>query len=225
MQVIRTQRGLGDAVYCYPVIKRLAEQHPITVITNYGFIYENLPNVSISNDFHQKYDLFLRYTRHGRGTQFEQIQSCAGLSGLRLHLDWDADFSTEFRNKYLDTIRGKNICIVKEPCAAHMHKRSRDLCVAPSSLYMQEFINRNDFYYISVGQDEVFKKRLLRIDLDLNNKILIKDLITLVKYSNFIITQVGHLVVLAQAFNKQLKVFYPEKMTEKIQHIVKEKIE
>lgn len=221
--VIRTQKGLGDAVYAYPVVKQLAKRQQIKVITNYPFIF-NLSNVETSTDYKQKYDLFLRYAKHGKGTQFEQVQSCAGLKGLKMHLDWGEVFSKEFQDNYLSQIVGK-ICIVKEPCAAHMHKRSQDTCVAPSSREMQEFIDSNDYYYISVGQDEVFKHRLSNIDLDLNNKISVKDLITLVQSASCVITQVGHLVTLAQAFGKQLKVFYPEQMTDKIKHITKDRIE
>lgn len=217
---IKTHLGLGDAVYSYSVVKYLLKKHhDITVLTKYPIVFSNLP-VKTETIFDKRYDLFLKYTdkRHKSTTQFEDICESAGITErIPFRLDWKINFSSEFKENYFDYISksGKKICVIKEPCAAHMDKLSNSFRMAPASQKVQDFINRNrnDFFFVSVGLNDKYQQRLENINLDLNDKISLSDFITLVKYSDAVATQIGHLVPLAQAFNKKLTIFEPATKT------------
>lgn len=216
---IRTHLGLGDAVYSYPVVKHLLKNYKnITVLTKYPVIFKELP-VKCA-DISGEYDLFLRYTdkRHKKTTQFQDICASAGITEkIPFRLDWKVDFSSEFIDLYGDRLmqNGKKVCVIKEPCAAHMDKRSGSFRMAPISAKVQEFINknRNQYFFVSVGQSDKYKQRLNGIDLDLNDKLSLSDFITLVNHCEAVATQIGHLVPLAQAFGKKLTIFEPATKT------------
>jgi len=68
---------------------------------------------------------------------------------------------------------------------------------------------------VAVGQKEVIKRHLAGIDVNIVDRLNLSDYITLCEKTDSICTQIGHLAVLAQAFNKPLKVFEPERITDK----------
>jgi alpha-L-arabinofuranosidase len=233
--IIKTLRGIGDAVYAWPIIERLSESNNVTVITKYPIIFENLP-VRVSTDYNIKEDVKLSYLSRRLINTTNQYQDICIYSSYSIPFSfkWDKGFTDSFIENHLHSIidksfqLGKKICVIKEPCAAHMHKSKHDLSVAPNVNEMQTWVNNNShkYIFISVGQNEIFKSRLSGIDFNLVDKMSVQDLITLCAMSDAIVSQVGHLVVLAQGFGKPMKIFYPENIIDKrLQYITPNKIE
>jgi len=219
--IIEIPQGLGDAVYCYPILKELA----ITRYKNYGiYIYRN-PHKIIFEPLKKYCNLLdaapinslvlkihYRQRRFLKTTQYEDLVISAKLPNPpHFIFDWDKKFTDKFSENVLSKIK-RHYLIVKEPCAAHMHKNINKQSVDPDPKFMQEYVDfyRKSLFIISVGQNEKFSHRLKNIDLDLVDRIdNIEDYINLVKHSSVILTQAGHLVPLAQAFNRRHRIFYP----------------
>jgi hypothetical protein len=218
--IFEIPQGLGDAVYCYPILKELITKqykgrgvyiyrNPYTLLfeplREFGNILDKPTPDSVKLQIHYK-------KRHSENTtQYEDLVISAGLPyPPHFVFDWDRDFTERFKKGSGLKIKTPYL-IVKEPCAAHMHKRHNMVSVDPDAKEMQDYINfyRKDYFVISVGHQEKFSRRLENIDLYLIDLLSLQDYITLVKYASVILTQVGHLVPLAQAFRTYHKIFYP----------------
>lgn len=208
---IRTLSGLGDAVYGYPIVKQLARKTAVTVCTKYPEVFSNLKNVQTTDD-RSNCDLVLRYTRAQGKTQWEEICKCAGFE-VQFIFEWP---KTLPGFEIPQAPQGKKLCVIKEPCVAHMHKSAKNYSMSPKVEEMQAWVNANSrrFYFVSVGHDEQFKARLKGIDLDLTNKLTVPQLLTLCANAGAIATQIGHLVPIAQGLRIPLKIFEPEKITD-----------
>lgn len=208
---IRTLSGLGDAVYGYPIAKHLARKGPVTVSTKYPEVFSALKNVQTTDD-RSNCDLVLRYTRVPGKTQWEEICKATGFE-VPFVFDWPKTLK-DFDLPQIP--QGKKLCIIKEPCVAHMHKSAKNYSMSPRVDEMQAWVNQNSkrFFFVSVGQDEQFKARLKGIDIDLTNKLTVPQLLTLCANAGAIVTQIGHLVPIAQGLRIPLKIFEPEKITD-----------
>lgn len=232
--VIKALKGIGDAVYTFPIIKHYCDIEAVTVITPYPIVFDAL-NVKTTIDYSVKADLHPEYTsrRASRKNQYEDMLESIGLSSLPFEFKWELGFTDEFKSKYLvDIIMAmsagkKRLCVIKEPCAAHMHKRARDFSVAPRRQEMQSWIDANKgFVFVSVGQDEEYRSRMEGIDFDFTNKTSVQDLISLCSIADIVATQIGHLIPIAQGLRKPLVIFYPENITDKrLRHLGPHKVE
>ena len=215
---IKTPLGLGDAVYCYPIVEYYSRRHHVNVSTCYPQVFSCLDVRTLPPAFPSKHSLRPRYQdkRHSPQSQYQDMLDSLELPFIPFR--FEAISLPEDLQQQLPV--GKRICLVKEPCAAHMHKRTGDFSLAPSVSEMQSWIDSNDYFYISVGYQETFKSRLNGIDLDLNDKLSVSGLLALCSHANAIITQVGHLVPIAQGLNVPLKIFYPETITDpRLRHL------
>lgn len=214
--VIRCMRGLGDAVYTYPIVKYYEKQNPI-VITNYPVVFSSL-NVRTTTNYGLSAILKPKYSnlRKSPYSQYKDLLRSVNLNNIPFTFEWNLGFTEEFKVKHFETIMNdwtashKNLCIIKEPSYAHMEKtKNNGTAVSPNPMEMQKWVDTHDMYYISVGREERFTARLKNIDYDLVDKTSVQDLITLIQLSSMVATQVGHLVPIAQGLSKALKVFYP----------------
>lgn len=233
---VKIPLGLGDAVYCQPIIRKLTKKTAVIVQTPHPIIFGNMQNVTATSLDIGKPDLNIKYNhlRNSNDTQFQDLLSSVQMSNVKQVFNWSYGFTDEFRLNELPRIltelnnSKKNMCIIKEPTTAHMHKSTKDFSMAPNIEQMQNFIdeNKEQFFFISVGKDEIFKKRLHDIDYDLVNKTTVQDLITLCQLSDLIISQVGHLIPIAQGLKKKVKIFYPGNITDpRLKNMNKKKIE
>ncbi len=195
---IQIQKGLGDALYNYPIIKGLAKQNEIELETQYPELFAHLPNVKASKDELKGVDLKLRFYVMQRPA-YDQLCLKAGVAP-----EFDL---TDLLGSW-SVIPPRAICVVKEPCASGYVKEKGEMKHAADHKEMQTWIekNRDKYYFISVGQNEKYTERL-KVDLDLTDKLSVFELISLCSNASAIITQVGHLIPLACAFNVPLKVF------------------
>lgn len=223
--VVRTHQGLGDAVYAYPIVKHLRSGYEkVKVKTNFPIVFSGLDVETVPLSDRSTPDLFPKYTnRRGNGLgQFQAMLDSISMPAIPFVFDWSLGFSDEFRSKHLlDFVEAlriskKPMCIVKEPCLAHMHKPNNDSSIVPNLAEMQVWVNvnRTKYFFVSVGQGEVFKNRLVHMNYDLNDKTTVQDLITLCSMAGGIATQVGHLVPIAQGLNKPLRMFWPAQITD-----------
>lgn len=234
--VIKTMLGLGDAFYFYPIVKCYIEQgfRP-TVVTRHPIIFNSLDcNAVLQTNKPVNLRPSYNSRRTSEHSQYKDILMSANLPDLPFEFKWGLGFTKEFIENKIESFMAayvaskKRLCIIKEPCASHMHKRERDFSIVPDVDELQKYVNDNkdDYFFVSVGQDEIFYKRLENIDYDLNNQLEIQDLISLCSISHLIVTQIGHLVPISQALNIPLKVFYPKNPTDRrIQLLNRKKIE
>ena len=218
---IEIPQGLGDAVYCYPILKELIltryKGYGVYIHHNpYKIIFDPLKKFGNILGHHvtgaEKLKLHYRSRRFADTTQYEDLVISAGLPHpVSFILDWEQNFTQDFLRENARKIKAPYL-IVAEPRAAHMHKNFNMVSVDPAPEGMQEHIDhyRKDFFIIAVGKGEKFSARLKNIDLDLVDKIeYLQDYINLVKYSSIVLTPVNHLVPFAQAFRKRHRIFYP----------------
>jgi len=232
--VIKCLKGLGDAVYTFPIVSHFCKKTDVKVITPYPIIFDSL-HVDTTTDYSEAFDMHPRYTANRNTTNWQYVDmlNSVNLPMLPFDLIWGLGFTDEFKSKFLSdimieiTVHRKKICVIKEPCAAHMHKKRNDFSMAPRRAVMQDWIKANQQYcFVSVGHNELFKSRLSGIDFDLTDNTTVQDLISLCSIADIISTQVGHLVPIAQGLSKNIKVFYPEKITDgRMKHISPNKIE
>lgn len=235
--LIRCLRGLGDAVYTYPVVKHFATLQPITVVTPYPLIFDKLRNVTTTSSSSLLPDLRPSYTRARSSNQgqYADMLDSINLKGLPFTFDWPHGFTEDFLksqlfNDFMSKLNDsrKKLAILKEPSTAHMHKHSLNFAAAPDVGEIQNYLddNRHHYFFVSVGQKEVFTQRRLQgINFDMNDKISVQDLITLCSMAQVIITQVGHLVPISQALRIPVKVFYPANPDKTFRHFSKIKLE
>jgi len=223
--VVRTHQGLGDAVYAYPIVKYLTSLHDrVKVKTSYPIVFSSIDVETVRAEDRSKPDCFPKYTnQRGNGLgQYETMLNSVNLTHIPFVFDWGLGFSHDFKENHLPEFAKalsdsrKPMCIIKEPCLAHMHKRNNDTSIVPNLAEMQIWVNmhKDIFFFVSVGNQEVFENRLVYMNYDLNNKTTVQDLITLCSMAEAIATQVGHLVPIAQGLNKPLKVFWPSRITD-----------
>ena len=228
-EIIQIPRGLGDAFYCYPIIRHLLQSKFVGLVTCYPDLFKNLYG-NKGHYIYTNYERFkdaktLKYTdrRSFKTTIFEDLLISAGIKErIPFKIIWQKTFTDIFlRARAFKIIAqaieaNKNICIVKKPAQAHMHKHreayKNKLSVSPNVSEMQKEIwNRKDTtFFIGVGQNETYVEKLVGLDLDLSDQLDLSDYITLVKISDLVMTQVGHLIPIAQAFSKKLLIFYPK---------------
>lgn len=206
--------GLGDAVLGYPIIKKLAESRETTVQTKYPEIFSHIHNVTAVTTRISGYQI--RYPmRGGDLSHYEEMCKAARIA--------PPPFTMPVNPMKIPD--GKAICVIKEPCAAHMHKAARDFTFTPRLEAMQEYINahQDKYAFISVGVNEVFQGRLTGV-IDMVNKLTVTGLLSLVAASAKVVTQIGHLVPIAQAFAKDLVVFESPNNTGRFKRITAEKV-
>jgi len=232
---IKTMLGLGDAVYTFPIVQYYVESgFNVSVITRYPIVFNSLKCTAVQTS-QKTIDIRPRYNHRNSGvSQYKGLLNSVNLPSLPFIFRWDMGFTDDFKNTYFELLLSglnesrKKLCVVKEPCTAHMHKKQKDFSVSPGVPEIQGWLDshREEYFFVSVGKDEVFKTRLNHINIDLNNKTTVQDLITLCSISQCIITQVGHLVPLAQGLSIPLKIFYPENPVDsRIKAINKQKME
>jgi len=196
-----TLSGLGDAVYAYPVIKHFSNLGPVKVHTKYPEVFKGLGNVEFSDT---TCGVRLAYRRAPGENFYAAICQAAGVSPV---FSWGEHYTPET----LPTVNGKPICIVKEPCTADMHRRSHDFSMAPWPEVMQAFISRNKdlFYFVSVGNvGDVYRARLTGID-ERAEGLSVSKYLTLCASASAFVSQICHLVPIAQGLGRRLYLFPP----------------
>ena len=205
--------GLGDAVYAFPVVEAAAKIAPVNVSTQYPEVFLHLNNVTCTTGTLSN-ETRLAYNRHGVAPYWDEVRRAAGLSDLSFYFQYPLSPVSPLVGAIIGAAAesGKKLCILAEPRAAHMHKAQCVLSMAPGIAETVEWVtaNRQRFFFVAVGQHEVFKTRL-PADFDAVDKLTVTEYLQLCAHADAFATQIGHLVPIAQGLRKPLKIFPPEK--------------
>jgi len=215
--LVKTLLGLGDAVYAWSIVRWLIENNSnkeILVMTSYPIIFRNLKCKTVPMETGRTPDYHLSYTtrRNSPKGQYEDILDQCKFPWI----DFEFIFDPE-KEDIVPILDFKEYAVIKEPATAHLHKKTSDYSFAPNIEEMQDYVyslNKKGIGVISVGQNEVFKERLSGIDVDLNDKLTVGQLLYLCSKSVEVGTQVGHLLPIAQGLGKPCRIFMPEKITD-----------
>lgn len=211
---LSTLSGLGDAVYAYPIIKEFAMRGPVKLYTRYPEVFADLPNIAF---IEKPAGIRLAYSR-AKGENF--YESMCKLVGCHVPLV-GSHRNVLWANTNDAIMGGKKLCIVKEPCTADMHKKTRDFSMSPRPQAIQEFINLNKdrYYFMSIDGGEVYRERLTGIDAHLKG-LTVHEYLAWCAMASAFVTQIGHLVPIAQWLSRRLYLFEPENNTARnTQHV------
>lgn len=217
MIIVKTPLGLGDNIYCWPIVRHLAQSQEAQVLTTRPYIFENLGVECLSvSAVSPNIRLHYNQRRNSADGQYQDILTQCRLPCIPFQFVWGQEFESFNFEGLKAQAEGKKICLIREPSCNDMHKKTGDFSMAADFGHMQRWVDtyKDEYFYVSVGKNEVFSRRLCGINVDLVDKLSLFDYITLCEKCDAIATQIGHLVVLAQAFNKPMKVFEPKHITD-----------
>ena len=229
MFVVKTMLGLGDAIYAHPIVKRLAELNDhVKVITKYPIVFQGLRDITAVQSASTSINVRLRYKHPNAIPQYTDMLKCVPqVSHVPFKFNWPFNFTAKAVEDWAPDLlikfhsSEKKLCVIKEPCANHVHKNMhyhRDhkkllFSMAPNVNEVQQWVddNRDKYFFVAVGDSELHKLPTINgIDFDLLDRTSIHDFLCICAMADAIATQVGHLVPIAQSMGKPLKIFWPE---------------
>lgn len=196
---ITTPSGLGDAVFCYPIVNELAKRERVFLYTKYPEVFGNLDLEFLK----ERQGTKLRYTRQPGTNYYEDLCACASITPPEFIFDFYGFFQR------FPSLPKKLICLIHEPSTAHMHRRQRDFSLTPAPQKVQRFIdvNKDKYFFVSVEWDDVYKERLKGIDRVFSG-LSVSEYLALCSLSTCIASQIGHLIPIGQAMGKRTVLFY-----------------
>ncbi len=210
VKTFKTLSGLGDAVFAAPIAAHFAKSQPVQVFTNYPEVFQFIEGVTATKEAAIPENCVrLRYFTHPGHNYYADYCKASGVPMLPFSLPWlpAAPLSEIFKTG------GRQVCLIKEPSAAHMHRNRNDFSITPDPMVIQRWMldNRDRFFYISFEHDtNTIKRRLVGIDHKIGASFTAADYIHCISRVDHVATQFGHLAPLAQAFGKPLTLFKPE---------------
>lgn len=204
---ISTLSGLGDAVYAYPIVKEFSIRGPVNLYTRYREVFADLPNITY---IEKPAGIRLAYSRAKNENFYESM--CKAV-GANIDLVGSAHRGV-WAELHPAIMGGKELCIIKEPCTADMHKKTRDFSMSARPKAMQDFIdaNKDRYYFMSIDGGEVYRERLSGIDAHLKG-LTVQEYLAWCAMASAFVTQIGHLVPIAQWLGRRLYLFEPENNT------------
>lgn len=223
MRRIHLQPGLGDAIHALPYVIELGKKERFEMFTRYPEVFERVNGIelSVAPLARRPGDVVFQWTRAGFKTFAEKY---AIDSGVKVTDYSEAQkllaFETPERiGGYAAGIKrmGKKLCVFGPPRAAERHKKTHDFSCAASftEAFCWTHLNRDKFYYVKTGKAEIYQVRCkIPGDLDLTDKLTLKEFITLIRISDAVASQESCFTVLACLFNKPMKIFKAMSQTE-----------
>lgn len=203
------QPGIGDAVYAFPLLKKLAEKEKIEVACVGHEIFSEFKNIR-TVDFDGAPRQLLRFEAYRGGDAFSQMAACARIEKP----DFDFVYFPLSMSATVDGIvkktqaKNKKICVIHEPHIAARSRETADRNDACDAAEMGDWLEsfRGTHEFVTVGRDDIFLGRV-KVDYRTENCLSLTELFYLVASSDIVATQCGLLVTLACAFRKKLKMF------------------
>lgn len=208
--IIKPSMGLGDAVYCYPVVEYYRNNNPnknIKVLTKYKEVFENLKNITFSTE-RSKFDIDCTYLNRKKIKETNQFEDILINSNCPKNLNFDINIKI----KKIKIETSKKILLVRNPYLG-MELR-KDILLTPDLSQIINFLNKlkKKYYIILLRHKEdgtnIFYKNFDHI-LD---ETSINQLMNLVFQSDLIISQNGHILALAEGLNKNIICFFSSKL-------------
>ena len=213
MLYIRGERGLGDSIYLYPIVKSYLDNvtEPIAVYSNYPKVFEDLKCVvlpfSKKRDDETQIFSYLPHKTNSETTIIEDItSSCA------YDINFNKDHSIKNHNlvkKILEHKKNnKKICLIRYIEPRHNRKGIDNLDCDPTIInkFISEF--KKEYYFVGIGTSNYHD---IRCDMDLMGQTSVSDLFDLVFISDLVIAQVGYTVPLCELLHKNNIAIFPKK--------------
>ena len=207
---IRGARGLGDAVYLYPIAKHFINQGKIVqVMTQYPVIYNTLNCICIER-YKGQPDIECRYGPRYPNQEtnlWEDTLIRAGLQGEKI------EFSIEYICEHkFDFNTDKKLCLIKTPAYPHYNNNGITACLLPQLNVWQEIINtfKSRCYFIMAGLANSYEFNLMGIDRDMSDIDNIPKLMKLVDISDIVITPSSYFVSFAEALDKKVLIGFAQ---------------
>jgi hypothetical protein len=220
---IKCASGFGDALYAYPIVKHLIEsgkEEKIIVMTDYHQIYDCAPfRDKISFVRHSKDYAAYKISYCGRkyklGTsQFQDVCLAAGVpSDLDFSIDWQVQ-NTELINsiKKLSKKKGVPICLVSGPFKpfGRVDEFGKELTINYKRVDDLIARNKDDYFFIQVCKKQT-EYTLSNIDLNLEAKTTVSDVLDIMSIADRSIGQIGHILPLSEVFKVPCLLFFARK--------------
>jgi hypothetical protein len=202
-KIIHGASGLGDAVYLYPIAKRLLDEgHDVTILTNYPTIYETLKCKTAPFD-KTKGESYSYVNRKHIPETDQYIDMCINAEMYPNYPPLTMDYQSKALYHY------EPIAVVVAPCVPFGQSYRPDYeCIMPNVKAMDDYIEtlKRDYTIIQVGKNPIIK---LYSDVDLTGNTTLDEYINLLFNADLIVSQVGNALSFAEAFNNKATIFFP----------------
>lgn len=208
---IRGARGLGDAVYVYPIAKHFIDKGvKVEVMTRYPEIYNTLDCECIDRYIGPKPDIDCRYGPrypNQETNMWEDTLIQAGLQNENIELKIAYDWSEVFKFP-----TQKKICLIKTPCYAQGKDNGMTACLLPKLEVFQKIIDefKDQCYFVMAGLKNTLEFEFKGIDEDLSHIDKIPRLVALVDQSDIVLTPSSHFVSFAEGLDKKLMIGFAQ---------------
>lgn len=204
--------GLGDAIYSYPIVKYYKNNNPdkkIIVLTKYKEVFEILNNINFSED-RSNFDIDCTYLDRKQIQETNQFEDILINSNSPKNLNFEIDIKI----KKINLKTSKKILLLRNP---YLGMELRKTSILTPNL--NEIVNLIDKlkkkYYIILLKHEKDGTNIFYKNFDyLLEKTSINQLMNLVFQSDFIISQNGHMLALAESLNTKIISIFSSKLRE-----------
>lgn len=206
---IRGASGLGDAVYVYPVAEYYkARGYDVVVRTKYPDVFSPLNIKTIPFNKNPKADIVATYSNR-KANKTNQLEDV--LINARLPQNYPFKINWTIKNKFLvnrvrEQTKGKKICVLSMPHQPFARPDTYGDKLKPDFKLIQKaigFLKRKGWAFVMVGRGACVA-RLNNIDMDMRNKTTVSDSFDIFSIADGFMGQVGHIVPIAEIFNKPL---------------------
>lgn len=195
--IFKGNGGLGDGVYCWPIINHFAKDNDLIVKSDWPLLYENIKNVECIPRKAPGYGLDIRVSYHPRKsiqntTQYQDLLISAdlGKDSIPIHMDWrDKDF-------FEGTEKTRVVFIPPYRSMQRTDGFAKDIDITTDDMEkVHSMFKRHDVVCYLTKQN-----------MDLKNYI------DILYSADIIVCQCGHGLTFAQAFGKKLLIILNERM-------------
>lgn len=197
---IRGGRGIGDALYVQGIVRHLVKQGvELEVCTDYPEIYQF--NVSFSPFSRHNIDYLAHYPQRRMiqtTTQWEDVCLSVGkrAEGAELKIDWTPQNNRfKLESPLLFVTGGRQPMQRKDGYAKEMMPNEKAF-----NGILREL--KKDYFTVYVGSG--IREYNADVDLDLNNKTTITDVLDIASQADMFFGQCSFIVPLAESFDKDL---------------------
>lgn len=216
---LRGARGLGDAVYMYPIAKYLARNDKrVQIMTKYPVVYDvltrNNQNIICIDRFAGEFDINCRYGDRYPIQSTNMWQDALITAGLIDKID---EIPFEFEYRWSDPFKfptSKKICLIKTPCFPHGKVDGSSVICLPDLKIWQRIINefKDQCYFVMSGLPNGLEyKNYTGLDEDLSHIDIIPRLMSLVDQSDIVLAPSSHFASFAEGLNKKVLMGFSQK--------------
>lgn len=199
---IKGQRGFGDSICLYPIVKYLLKKMNVIIYTDYPEIFNNL-NVKIEN-----YDSFeiinagyLDLKSNQKTNQFEDICNKIGINHKNIFFKIENDQKKE------------KICLFRKiynPLSGMKNKIEESSYLIPKKESYYKIIDKAKKYYKCFQFGNVDDRKFDNLE-NIDIKHNFSNMVSLISKASLVVTQVGNTLHLSEALGIKTHVIFSKK--------------